>query len=294
VLPQWAESNPLYGYVLGMYAFGLEEAGNMAEAETAARKALALNPEDCWAAHALAHILETESRQDEGVAFLKSTRADWSKGTALSVHNGFHLGLYYLEAGNIAGLLAEYDRYIEPRLGEDAILDLVDAAALLWRVELAGGDVGERWGPITAAWFRHVDDHILAFNDMHIAFCAARSGNQHRLQVLGSLDDYQATGSGDNHAVTVSVGRQVVEAVLAFGAEDYAKTVDLLLPIRYETVKIGGSNAQRDILAQTLIAAAERLGDYRLARALLNERVALRPTDFTKRHLARVEEKLAA
>ena len=64
--------------------------------------------------------------------------------------------------------------------------------------------------------------------------------------------------------------------------------IDLILPIRYKVIRIGGSHAQRDLVTQTLIAAAERAGETNLARALLAERVAVRPTERTKQAFARV------
>ena len=79
VLPAWDRDNPLTSFVLGAYAFGLEETGDLGRAEDVGREALARNPRDAWATHALAHVMETANRQDEGVAFLKSTRADWSR-----------------------------------------------------------------------------------------------------------------------------------------------------------------------------------------------------------------------
>ena len=48
--------------------------------------------------------------------------------------------------------------------------------------------------------------------------------------------------------------------------------------MRCEAWQIGGSHAQRDLLAQTPMAAAERGADRRLLRALLTERLSLRPT----------------
>ena len=41
VLPAWSEADPLYPYVLGHHAFGLEESGRYAEAEAVGRRALA-------------------------------------------------------------------------------------------------------------------------------------------------------------------------------------------------------------------------------------------------------------
>jgi hypothetical protein len=50
------------------------------------------------------------------------------------------------------------------------------------------------------------------------------------------------------------------------------------MPIRYVAARAGGSHAQRDLLAMTCIEAAHRAGEHRLARALLNERLALKPS----------------
>lgn len=279
VLPHWDSANPHYGHVLGQYAFGLEEAGHLRQAEEAGRRALTLNPEDGWAVHAVAHVLETESRQAEGIDFLKSTRRDWSQGHALAVHNGWHLALYLIEEGRLAEALADYDRYVAPKIGDDSLLDLVDGAALLWRLELAGADVGDRWAPLAQQWLTHVDDHVLVFNDLHIALALARAGDSQGVARLRqSLDAYVQSAQGDNREITVAVGRQVIDGVLAFAEGDYGVAIAKLLPIRYEAWRIGGSHAQRDLLTQTLIAAAERAGDRRLLRALLAERVSLRPT----------------
>jgi hypothetical protein len=186
-------------------------------------------------------------------------------------------------------VLADYDEYIAPKLANDFLLDLVDASALLWRLELAGAEVGERWGPLAAQWLTHVDEHVLVFNDLHIALAVSRDGNRLGVERLRrSLDRYTREGQGDNRSVTAEVGRHLIDGVLAFAAGDYARAVEYLLPVRYEAARIGGSHAQRDLITQTLIAAAERARQPGLARALLAERIAIRPTERTRQHYARV------
>ena len=39
---------------------------------------LECNSRDAWATHALAHVLEMEGRQKEGVSFMSTTVDDWS------------------------------------------------------------------------------------------------------------------------------------------------------------------------------------------------------------------------
>jgi tetratricopeptide (TPR) repeat protein len=282
VLPAWDRDNPLMSFVLGLYAFGLEETGDLKRAEDFGREALKRNPRDAWATHALAHVMETANRQEEGVAFLTSTRANWGRAHFMAGHNGWHLALFLMEQGRFDEVLGDYDRFSAPKLADDATLDRVDAAALLWRLELMGVDVGDRWAAVARQWMARVDDHVLAFNDLHCALAAARSpdsGDAERLR--RSLDDYERFGAGDNRRLTAEVGRRLIDGVLAFALGDYARAVEAILPVRYEAIRLGGSHAQRDLVNQTLIAAAERSGQWSLARALLAERAAVRPTPRT-------------
>ena len=287
VLPAWDRDNPLASFVLGLYAFGLEETGDLERAEDFGREALARNPRDAWATHALAHVMETANRHEEGVAFLTSTRTDWTHAHFMAHHNGWHLALFLIEQGRFDEVLADYDRFTAPKLADDATLDRIDAASLLWRLELAGVDVGDRWAPLADKWMAHVDDHVLAFNDLHCAFAAARSPDpDHAMRLGRSLDDYERAGSGDNRQVTSEVGRRLIDGALAFASGDYARAVEAILPVRKDSVRIGGSHAQRDIVNLTLIAAAERSGQWSLAHALLAERVGVRPTPRTKAQYA--------
>ena len=273
VLPAWGRDNPLAGFVLGLYAFGLEETGDLTRAEDFGREALARNPRDAWATHALAHVMETAKRHEEGVAFLKSTRGDWAHAHFMAHHNGWHLALFLIEQGRFDEVLADYDRYTAPKLANDATLDRIDASSLLWRLELAGVDVGDRWALVANTWMAHVDDHLLAFNDLHCAFAAARSPEpDHSARLRQSLDEYERLGSGENRQVTSEIGRRLINGALAFAASDYQRAVDAILPVRHDAARIGGSHAQRDVINLTLIAAAQRSGQRSLARALLAER----------------------
>jgi tetratricopeptide (TPR) repeat protein len=273
VLPAWDRDNPLTSFILGTYAFGLEEAGELGPAEHAGREALTRNPRDAWAAHAIAHVMETGGRQEEGIAFLRDTRPDWGAAHFMAGHNGWHLALFQIEQGRFREVLADYDRFAAPKLVDDMTLDRVDAASLLWRLELAGADVGDRWGPVAAAWMAHVDDHVLAFNDLHCALAAARSPNREDLgRFRRSLDAYERHGSGHNRLVTAEVGRRFIDGAIAYAEGDWRRAIDAMLPVRFETFRIGGSHAQRDIINRTLIAAAERAGDRALVQTLHDER----------------------
>jgi tetratricopeptide (TPR) repeat protein len=286
VWPEWRDDDPLTSFVLGARAFGLEETGDYAAAEAAAREALRRNPADAWAAHALAHVFEMTARPEEGAQFLQASRGDWGGAHFMAGHNGWHLGLFLIELGRVDEALSGFDRHMLAALSKDATLDRVDAASLLWRLELEGVDVGDRWAPVRKHWAAHVHDHVLAFNDLHLALALA--GDAKLAALLGdSLDAYAREAEGDNAVVMTQVGRPLIDAILFFAQGYYAEAIEGFLPLRYEAWRIGGSHAQREIVDLTLIAAAERAGETGLLRALLAERAALRPTARWRQRLAR-------
>lgn len=277
VLPAWPEDYPHYGYLLGMHAFGLEESGDYVRAEQAGRNAVERNPADTWAIHAVAHVLEMQGRTIEGIGWLSDLKDHWVPAAGLAIHQWWHLALYLIERGRFDDVLDTYDERI--RAGKSGVLlDLVDAAALLWRLKLIGIDVGKRWDELTAHWYVHLDEHVLLFNDLHISLVASGLGDQETLQRQhGSLNAYIQSRAGINRDISAQLAAPLQQAIAAFGAGDFARTVDLLWPVRYDIRRIGGSHAQRDLFNQTLIVAAIKAGRSKLARALLAERQALKP-----------------
>jgi hypothetical protein len=93
--------------------------------------------------------------------------------------------------------------------------------------------------------------------------------------------------------VTAEVGRRLIEGALAFARGEFTRAVDEILPVRGQAFRIGGSHAQRDIVNLTLIAAAERCGQWSLARALLAERVEVRPTPRARARYAQASRRAA-
>ena len=74
VRPFWHEDLPAWGTMLGCHCFALEECDRHAEAEPHGRAAVALNPADLWSTHAVAHVLEMQGRQEEGIAWHRTGR----------------------------------------------------------------------------------------------------------------------------------------------------------------------------------------------------------------------------
>lgn len=288
-LPAWDPALPGYHGVLGMYAFGLEETGDWAQAEKIGRRSVELEPRDSWAWHAVAHVLEMRNQPREGMAWLRPTRPIWSAGSFLAVHNTWHLALFALELDDHAEALRLFDQTIGDS-GTTLSLDLVDASAMLWRLRLRGVEVGDRWHSVADRWQQALtgaDGHRYAFNDFHamLAYVGAdRAQAQHEL--LETMREAAAAPT-DNAVFTREVGLPAAEAVYALGHGQAQRALELLRPLRSGAHRFGGSHAQRDLIDLSLLEAAQRAGDPALTAALAAERLAMRPASPLAQRLAR-------
>jgi tetratricopeptide (TPR) repeat protein len=259
--------------VQGIYAFGLEENADYRQAEARARAALDHNPRDVWAVHALAHVFEMEGSQQDGVKFLTASAPDWS-ASFFAVHNWWHRGLFHLELGEIDEALALYDSRIRATRSTEW-LDVVDAAALLWRLALFGVDVTERAAQLAADIDGLVTSPVYVFNDWHAVMAFGLAGDHPRSELVVAANRHLTAPT--NRRAAERAGVNLLEAFSAFADSRPDRAIDLLIDIRPRASAIGGSHAQRDIIDLTLIAAAARAGDDALARALVTERVARKP-----------------
>lgn len=275
-LYDWNESVPGYGYVLGMHAFGEEEMGGYSRAEERGRRALELNRRDPWAIHAVAHVMEMQGRVAEGIDWLSGRVNDWAPDNGFAFHNWWHLALYHLDRGDHDRVLQIYDASIRPKPSE-LPLEMLDATALLWRLHLRGADVGDRWKELADKWEKRIEDGYYAFNDMHAMMSFVADGRDRSARWL--LDNLvrRLDRGGTNAAMTRDVGLPVCRAIHAFARGNYRMTIEELLPVRPIAHRFGGSHAQRDVLSLTLLEAALRANETKLARALASERTELKP-----------------
>ena len=293
VMTGWDKGLPSYSYVIGMQAFGFEECNQYPTAEAAAMTALDLEPRDPWAVHALAHVLEMQGRYDEGNAMYREREADWAPDNGFAFHNWWHLALYHIEAGDYAGALALYDEQILPD-DSDVSLQMLDASALLWRLYLLDVDVGERWERIANLWASktELENGYYAFNDLHAVMALVGSGHLAAArEVLAAVEAAAQDNPGVTQMMARDVGVPACRALIDFARQDYAAVIEGLLPVRTIAHRFGGSHAQRDLISQTLIAAALGAGDMDLARNLISERLVHKPfSPLSRRYAERLAQ----
>jgi len=256
VLPAWSRADAGYHGVLAMHAFGLEEYGEYGRAEETAFAALDLAPGNLRAHHARTHVLEMQGRAAEGIRWMEARIAYWDQAGASATHIWWHLALHHLELGDAARALAIYDQRIAA--GTPGISELIDAAALLWRLQLCGGADAGRWSRLADAWAPHAEDAFCAFNDVHAMLAFVGAGRRDLQRRLLRAQRRRLAHGGTNEAMLRSVGLPASEALAAFGRNDYAGAAARLRGLPEVSHRLGGSHAQRGVLGLTLRAAVNR------------------------------------
>ena len=279
VLPHWDKDVPGYSYILGMHAFGLEEANEYARAEETGRRALEIEPKDGWAVHAVTHVMEMQGRIEEGIHWLQSRTNDWAPNNSFAFHNWWHLALFYLDRGMYERVLGLYDSRVHPAPSE-FVLQLVDATALLWRLHLEGAELGDRPRVLADNWASRLESEkgFYAFNDFHamMAFVLA-DRNAEASQLIAQMESTVCSPSStSNVMMTRDVGLPLGRAIRAFGEGRYQVAATLVQSVRDIAHRFGGSHAQRDVLTLTLIEAAIRSGQSKLAQHYIAERTVTR------------------
>jgi tetratricopeptide (TPR) repeat protein len=293
-LPLWSTQQPGYATMRAFHGFGLEEAGDYAQAEEESRAAAEMEPHSFWAHHTVAHVMEMTGRPQDGLGWMAAREPMWSTPEHPNrVHIWWHRSLFHLELGQYDAALALYDRPIRESQRPFGV-SLANASALLWRLDLLGCDVGNRWQELAALWEGHANGKCLAFADIHAAMAESRSGQEAKVEQRLERMRRTAAGETEQAACYRDVGIPVVEGLLAFHRGDFAEAVAALQPIRYQVWRIGGSNAQRDVVDWTLTEAALRAGMREVALSLAYERLDARPRSVVNRRFLEQSQPLRA
>ena len=286
VMPEWKAAFPRCASVLAMYAFGLEENGQYGRAEKIARRALALDPRHPGAIHVIAHVMEMQGRVREGLEFLAATESAWVDTTSISVHLAWHRALFHLDADDPASALAVYDAQIA-NMREPDRSELADASALLWRLHLRNIRVDDRWRSLADRWEMQTLTDVRPFYIIHAMMAFAAAGRKAAAQrMLSGLSQVETRGASPSYAENALM-EPLCKALLAFSYDNYADCVELLVHVRHIAHRCGGSLAQCDLIHLTITEAALRARNGNLARALVAERTAQKPTSRLNQQLQR-------
>jgi hypothetical protein len=273
-------------WFLGAYSFAHHELYLFEEARRLVERSLALEPRNAHGSHSLAHIFYETGEHAAGTAFLDAWMPGYERSAALFGHLHWHHALFELAAGQYRRVLNRYDQHLRPSVVDGAALGaLADAAALLWRCELYGLSATPLpWEEVRDFAVRSFPRAGTTWADLHCAIAFAASGDQESLQrLIGELRSRLGAGRLPAGAVVPLL----VEGIAAYARGAYEETVAKIAPVAEQIVRVGGSNAQRELFEDTLLEALLRTGRCAEAEALIRTRLDRRPSARDQYRLGR-------
>lgn len=270
---------PFYGddwWFTSMLAFAACESGRLDEAWRLIEASMAHNPGNAHGAHVRVHVLYEQGEMAGALDYLDGWMPGFDRRGLLHCHLSWHVALCALAVGRIDRAWAAYRLGVHPGGAWGPPINVVtDAVAFLWRSELAGE-------PRQPGLWREVHEYTrrsfpkagLPFIDVHAAVdCAAAGDDQALEEMLGDIGRRIESGKYPAGDVVPSIAL----GFTAFAKADWNAAIGYLVQALPQTVRIGGSRAQRDLVEGTLLASylkGDRPDD---ARAMVERRAGRRP-----------------
>jgi Tfp pilus assembly protein PilF len=260
-----------------VYAFALEEVGRLDEALELIERSMAKNPRNAHGAHIKAHVLYEQGEDRAALSYLDSWLPTYSREGLMHCHISWHVALFALILGDAARAWQVYEAQVHPGGAWGPALNVAtDAPAFLWRAELAGQPRREKlWREVRDYALKAFPKAGIAFVDVHRALASVAVGDRDAIAgIVSELEQRAASGrspAGD-------VVPRLAAGLAAYGRSDWTASIAALEPALAETVRIGGSRAQRDLLENTLLAAYLKAGRAADARRLVAAHADRRPS----------------
>lgn len=246
---------------LAMQSFAAELTGDRPRAKDIADRAISLQASTPWAHHALAHAFINEGDVERGAAIAVRHAAGWSDhDVGMQTHLWWHAALFHLAALECDRVHALYQERVWAHRPDD-VFTHTDAVSLLWRMEL----VGKCWDGAWAPMMPHLDSaargFMFPFLASHYAYALARGGREKEArEVIVRQRRLADQRQGEGGRIWQRVGTPLVEGCLAAALDDHATAVRVMEPAIRDAQRIGGSDAQNDVIRQTWIVALAKSG----------------------------------
>ena len=235
-------ANRQHSHAWGLLAFALEQTGELDAAQAAGEKAVAMNRDDPWAQHAVAHVFEARGMPDAGLAWLQPLSASWERCSSFMLtHQWWHVALFHLARHETERALALFDQHVWG-VRKTCVQDQVNAVSLLARLEQLGADVGQRWLDVAAHVRPRIFDRQNAFLDLHFAYALARAGEDVAVaKLLGGIADHAARSAPP---VWRELALPAAHGVVAHARGQRREAAAWLAPLAGRLFLLGGSTAQ--------------------------------------------------
>ena len=262
---------PAYGddwWFTGLLAFVRQEQRRFDEAMELSCRSLDEEPGAGHSAHARAHAHYETGDHAAGLSWMD----DWVTGdgaaTQSLTHFSWHAALHELSLGDLDAVRRRYSTQLLPEAGLGCRA-LVDSGSLLfrWAITPAAADVPDLRA-VTAVTDRDVLERpATPFVAMHAAVTMLALGDREGLVNLTRW------ATGHAHPVHREVVAPLGTALLQMEARRYSEAADALAGLGCNSHRLGGSDAQREILEETRICALLRADRHDEARRVLDARL---------------------
>jgi len=240
-----------------------EEQRRYDEARALAERILAEQPDNAPAAHVITHVNYETGEHEAGITWLD----EWSSNRSMlfyGTHFPWHNALHALALGDIDAAMERFHQQIGPGA-------LIDAGSLLWRCHLAGTSVHQEGLEAAVAARPVVNALPTPFVVFNACFALAAAGDA---DTLGSLVNRLEIDERPAFADLIS---PIAKSLLAMVEGRPDDAVTLLVPLAGDVPRLGGSDAQREVVEDTLLRALVAAGQFERAERLLRSRLERRP-----------------
>jgi uncharacterized NAD(P)/FAD-binding protein YdhS len=287
VAASWALADrlaPSYGddwWFAGMLAFVRQEQERWDDAERLAVRSMSEMPGSGHAAHARAHVFYETGDHSGGLRWIDDWIAANAESAEYAAHFSWHAALHELALDDGDAVRRRYVEQLAPP-GVAGPRALVDSASLLWRSRLAGAWTEEL--PIDAVLLTVpsclLDHPATAFAAMHAVVALAAAGD---VEAIGRLRAFAADYPDPTYV------ELIVPLCDGFAAQvrgEPAVAAERLAVVVSDASRLGGSAAQREVIAETMVHALVESGQHHAARRFLERRLDRRPRPSDQRRLA--------
>ncbi|HYO32380.1 MAG TPA: pyridine nucleotide-disulfide oxidoreductase [Nocardioidaceae bacterium] len=270
----WAiveRARPAYGsdwWFCGLLAFIRQEQRQWDEAMRLSCASLEVEPAAGHSVHARTHVHYETGDHRSGRDWIDG----WIEGPGRSAdnlaHYSWHAALHELSMGDFAAVQSRYAAQLSP----PAVFGcraLVDSCSLLWRWAITPGAVSV---PGVESVVDSIDEDLLdkpptPFMALHAAVTLCALGQSERLT---RLERWAQDHRDPTYAAVVS---PLAAALRALCENDPSVAADRLQDLLGSIWRLGGSEAQREIVEDTLIAALLAAARIEEARTLIDRRL---------------------
>jgi hypothetical protein len=267
---------PSYGddpWFLGLLAFVRQEQRHYDDAMNLSCTTLAADPTAGHAAHARAHAHYETGDHHAGLAWMDTWVSGDGAQTESLTHFSWHAALHELSLGDLDAVRKRYTEQLQPRHAVGCRA-LVDSGSMLYRWALTpdAEDVPGLEEVARVTGRGGLEAPATAFLGMHAAVTLLA------LKDLDGLRRLATRCASHPHAAQREVVAPLADALWVLGSGRASEAADRLAALAPQCWRFGGSDAQREIVEETRIAALLRAERYDDARVVLDSRLDRRPS----------------